>query len=60
MDGSGDGPTAATLAWLLSSDEPAVRYLTRRELLGDRDGTAAAADAVQILEGPKARALGAG
>jgi hypothetical protein len=36
----------------------AVRYLTRRELLGDRDG--AAADAAQILEEPKTRALRAG
>jgi hypothetical protein len=43
---------------LCSCDEPAVRYLTRRELLGDRDG--AAADAAQLLEGPKARALLAG
>jgi hypothetical protein len=58
MDSSGDDPTAAALAWLLSSDEPAVRYLTRRELLGDRDG--AAADAAQLLEGPKTRALLAG
>jgi hypothetical protein len=51
---------AAALAWLLSCDEPAVRYLTRRELLDDRDGTAAAADAAQLLEGPKTRALLAG
>jgi hypothetical protein len=58
MDSSGDAPTLAALAWLLSSDEPAVRYLTRRELLEDRDG--AAADAAQLLEGPKARALLAG
>jgi len=60
MDSSGDDPTAAALAWLLSCDEPAVRYLTRRELLDDRDGTAAAADAAQLLEGPKTRALLAG
>src|SRR4029453_13426679 len=53
MDSSGDDPTAAK-AWLLSCDEPAVRYLTRRELLGDRDGAA------QLLEGPKARGLLAG
>jgi hypothetical protein len=52
--------TAAAVAWLLSSNEPAVRYLTRRDVLGDRDGAAAAADAAQILEGPKARALLAG
>jgi hypothetical protein len=60
MDSSGDDPTAAPLTWLLSSDEPAVRYLTRRELLDDRDGAVAAADAAQLLEGPKARALLAG
>ena len=40
--------------------EPAVRHLTRRDLLGDRDGEAAAADAAQVLEGPKVRALLAG
>ena len=57
MDSSGDDPTAAAVAWLLSCDEPAVRYLTRRELLGDQDGPASAVDAAQILEGPKARAL---
>src|SRR5215218_9064974 len=60
MDSSGDDPTAAALAWLLSSDESGVRYLTRRELLDDRDGEAAAADAAQLLEGPKTRALLAG
>jgi hypothetical protein len=60
MDSSGDAPTPAALAWLLSSEEPAVRYLTRRELLEDRDGAAAAADAAQLLEGPKTRALLAG
>jgi hypothetical protein len=60
MDSSGDDPSAAALVWLLSSDEPAVRYLTRRELLDDWDGGAAGADATQILEGPKARALLAG
>jgi hypothetical protein len=60
MDSSGDAPTPAALAWLLASDEPAIRYLTRRELLEDRDGAAAAADAAQLLEGPRARALLAG
>jgi hypothetical protein len=60
MDSSGDDRTAAALAWLLSCEEPAVRYLTRRELLDDRDGAAAAADAAQLLEGPKTRALLAG
>src|SRR4029450_5449506 len=60
MDSSGDDPTAAAVAWLLSSDEPAIRYLTRRELLDDRDGAASGVEAAQILEGPKARALLAG
>jgi hypothetical protein len=60
MDSAGDDPTAAAVAWLLSSDEPAIRYLTRRDLLDDRDGAASAVDAAQILEGPKARALLAG
>ena len=60
MDSSGDEPTAAAVAWLLSSGEPAIRYLTRRDLLDGRDGAAAAVDAAQILEGPKARALLAG
>src|SRR4029453_80885 len=60
MDSSGDDPTAAAVAWLLSSDEPAIRYLTRRELLDERDGAASGVEAAQILEGPKARALLAG
>jgi hypothetical protein len=60
MDSSGDDPTAAALAWLLSSDEPAIRYLTRRDVLDDRNGAALAVDAAQVLEGPKARALLAG
>ncbi len=51
-----DDPTRAALAWLLASDEPAIRYLTRRDLLGE----AAAADAARVLEGPKVRALLAG
>jgi hypothetical protein len=28
MDATADDPTRAALAWLLASDEPAVRYLT--------------------------------
>ena len=60
MDSSGDDPTATAVAWLLSSNEPAVRHLTRRDVLGDGGGAAAAADAAQILEGPKVRALLAG
>jgi hypothetical protein len=53
-----DDPTAAALAWLLASDEPAVRHLARRDLLGD--GPAAAADAARVLEGPKVAVLLAG
>jgi len=60
MDTPGDDQTAAALAWLLASDEPAVRYLTRRDLLDDVESAAAAADAAQILKGPKVRALLAG
>jgi hypothetical protein len=60
MRSPGDAPAAAALAWLLDSEEPAVRYLTRRDLLGHPDGGASAADAARILEGPKVRALMAG
>src|SRR5918993_446811 len=60
MDDPADAPTRAAVAWLLASDEPAVRYLTRRDLLGDPDSEAAAADAARVLEGPKAGALLAG
>jgi hypothetical protein len=60
MDDLGEDPAPAALAWLLGSDKPAVRHLTRRDLLGDRNGEAAAADAAAILEGPKVRALLAG
>ena len=51
-----DDPAAAALAWLLASDEPAVRYLARRDLLGEEGS----ADAARILEGPKVTALLAG
>ena len=47
MDDPADDPTRAAVAWLLASDEPAVRYLARRDLLGE----AAAADAARVLEG---------
>jgi hypothetical protein len=57
MDSPSADSAAAALAWLLASDEPAVRHLTRRELLDDSESAAAAADAAQILEGPKVRAL---
>ena len=49
MDDPADDPTRAAVAWLLASDEPAVRYLTRRDLLGDPDSGAAAADAARVL-----------
>jgi hypothetical protein len=39
--------------WLLASDEPAVRYLTRRDVLDEP----VEADAAEILSGPKVRAL---
>ena len=39
--------------WLLASKEPAIRYLTRRDVLGDR----VRPDAEEILEGPIVRAL---
>ena len=58
LDATADDPTRAALAWLLASDEPAVRHLARRDLLGDGDG--AAADAARVLEGPKVTALLAG
>ena len=35
-----EDPTTAALAWLLASDEPAVRHLARRDLLGEREGGA--------------------
>ena len=44
------------IEWLLTSDEPAIRFITKRELLdeeaeGERD---------QVIEGPRVRALLAG
>jgi hypothetical protein len=60
MVGSADEPTAAAVAWLRSSDEPAVRHLVRTDVLDDRAGAASAADAARLLEGPWARALLAG
>jgi hypothetical protein len=51
-----DDPTDRAVAWLLASDEPAVRFLTRRDLLG----SPAPAEAARVLEGPKVRALLAG
>ncbi len=42
--------------WLLTSDEPAVRYLAHRDLLDEP----AEEDASRILDGPKVSALLAG
>lgn len=47
-----DGQTGAAVDWLLSSAEPAVRMLTRRDLLGEN--TVGADD---VLDGPIVRAL---
>jgi hypothetical protein len=44
---------AGAVEWLLASDEPAVRYLSRCEVLGER----APDDEAQILTGPKVTAL---
>ena len=48
-----DEPTAAAIDWLLSSDEPAVRFLTQRDLL-DEGGSH---DASEVLHGPKVTTL---
>jgi hypothetical protein len=45
--------TSSAVEWLLESKEPAVRYLTRRDLLGED----APEDEARILEGPIVRAL---
>ncbi|HYJ68073.1 MAG TPA: hypothetical protein VEX15_10480 [Nocardioidaceae bacterium] len=51
-----DEPTSYALDWLLGSDEPAIRMLTRRDVLGE----ATDADTDQILTGPLVTALLAG
>src|SRR5215510_8730808 len=43
----------AAVGWLLASDEPAVRFMTRRDLLGE----SADEDAAGILTGPKVTTL---
>jgi hypothetical protein len=48
-----EGATAGAVDWLLGSSEPAIRYLTRRDVLSE-DATA---DAARILQGQKMRAL---
>jgi hypothetical protein len=54
-----DGGTDPAVAWLLDSAEPAVRYLTRRDLLGEAAGALVQEEAA-ILAGPKVSALLAG
>lgn len=51
-----DDRTRFAIGWLLESDEPAVRYLTRRDLLDDDDPAARRL----IPDGPWVRALLAG
>jgi hypothetical protein len=46
----------SAVAWLIEADEPAIRYLARRDLLGED----ALDDAAAILDGPKVKALFAG
>ena len=48
-----DAQTSETIHWLLASKEPAVRYLARRDLLGDE----ARDDRDRIVDGPWLRAL---
>ncbi len=56
MLGGVDDGAAAAIAWLLGAPEPAVRHLTRRDLLGE-DSTA---DRSAIPQGPWVSALLAG
>jgi hypothetical protein len=48
-----DELTEAALSWLLDSNEPAIRLMTRRDLLDDH----APIDPAEILAGPKVTAL---
>lgn len=48
-----DQRTSTALNWLLGSDEPAIRLLARRELLGERTGD----DAGRVLSGHAVTAL---
>lgn len=51
-DADGD-PSGAALGWLLASEEPAVRFLIRRDVLGEEAGD----DRAAITEGPWVKAL---
>jgi hypothetical protein len=48
-----DQRTETAVSWLLSSEEPAIRLMAARDLLGERRD----ADPAEILAGPKVRAL---
>jgi hypothetical protein len=48
-----DAATTYAVEWLLESEEPAVRYLVRRDVLGERIEPPPS----EILAGPKVRAL---
>jgi hypothetical protein len=48
-----DQPTGAAISWLLASSEPAIRLMTRRDLLDDQS----AIDPAEVLAGPKVIAL---
>jgi hypothetical protein len=48
-----DQRTNAAVDWLLDSAEPAIRLMTRRDLLGEQAGD----DAAEVLAGPKVTAL---
>jgi hypothetical protein len=47
------GPTQEAVAWLLASNEPAIRGMTRRDLLDETDPP----DLRRVMEGPIVRAL---
>jgi hypothetical protein len=51
-----DDADASAIAWLLASREPAIRGMTRRDLLDERDP----ADLRRVLDGPLVRGLLAG
>jgi hypothetical protein len=53
-----DEPTSYAIDWLLGSDEPAIRMLTRRDVLGEAAETDKGRDA--ILTGPMVTALRSG
>ena len=48
-----DARTDAAVQWLLASEEPAIRHLARRDLLGDSSSLSSA----EILAGPKVSGL---